>query len=100
MKIERPLVALDLETTGTWIEKDRVIEIAMIRFTPGGERETYLKRVNPGIPIPPNVTEVIGISNDDVKDEPFFKQIAAEVLEFIGDADLAGFNLEKFDLPL
>lgn len=100
MKITEPLIVLDLETTGVWIEKDKIVEVGMIKCLPDGSQVDYLKRVNPGIPIPPNVTEVIGITNDDVKDEPFFKQIAQEVLDFIGDANLAGFNLERFDLPL
>ena len=100
MKLERPLVVLDLETTGTWIDKDRIIEIGMIRCLPGGERLCYEKRVNPGMPIPPEVVEVTGINNHDVKDAPYFRQIAGEVLEFLADADLAGFNLERFDLPL
>ncbi|MFA5260571.1 MAG: 3'-5' exonuclease, partial [Candidatus Omnitrophota bacterium] len=100
MKIERPLVVLDLETTGTWIDKDRIIEIGLIRCLPDGGRLYYEKKVNPGMPIPPEVVDVTGISNDDVKDAPYFRQIAGEVLEFLADADLAGFNVERFDLPL
>ena len=100
MKLERPLVVLDLETTGTWIDKDRIIEIGMIRCLPGGERCVYEKRVNPGMPIPPEVVDVTGIHDNDVKDAPYFRQIAGEVLEFLAGADLAGFNLERFDLPL
>ena len=100
MKLKKPLVVLDLETTGTWIEKDKIIEIGMIKCSPDGNQETYEKKVNPGIPIPKNVSEITGINNEDVKDAPFFKDIFREVYEFIDDYDLAGFNIERFDLPL
>ncbi|MDD5174374.1 MAG: 3'-5' exonuclease, partial [Candidatus Omnitrophica bacterium] len=73
MKLSRPLVVLDLETTGTWVEKDRIVEIGMIKIMPDGTRETYIKRVNPGMPIPANVTKIINITNEDVKDAPRFK---------------------------
>ena len=100
MKLTHPLVALDLETTGLWIEKDKVIEIGMIRCDMEGNRTSYVKRVNPGILIPPPVSKLTGIQNEDVKDAPAFSAIADEVLAFIGDADFAGFNVERFDLPL
>lgn len=100
MKLTKPLIILDLETTGTWIEKDRIIEIAMIRLLPSGERATYHKRVNPQMPIPSVVTKLTGISDADVKDAPVFKTLAKEVVEFIGEADIGGFNVEKFDVPL
>lgn len=100
MKLTRPLVVLDLETTGTWIEKDRIIEIALIKIHPDGTREQYATRVNPAMPIPPRVTEITGITQADVKDAPAFGNIASQVLQFIGDADLGGFNVERFDLPL
>ncbi len=98
MKISRPLVVLDLETTGTWIEKDKIVEIALIKLLLDGSRDSYKQRVNPGVPIPQRVSEIIGIRDEDVIDCPPFKQIAAEVLAFIGDADLGGFNVERFDL--
>lgn len=100
MKLLKPLVVLDLETTGVWVEKDRIVEIGMIRFMPDGTRKDYVKRLNPGMPIPPNVVRIINITDDDVKDAPRFKDIAKEVLEFIGDADLGGFNIQRFDLPV
>ena len=100
MKLSRPLVILDLETTGIWIEKDRIIEIAMIRCIPDGEQAVYEKKVNPGMPIPPGATEVTGITDTDVKNAPHFKEIAKEVAAFLENADLGGFNLERFDLPL
>jgi len=100
MKLLRPLVVLDLETTGTWVEKDRIVEIGMIKIMPDGMKQNYIKRVNPGMSIPRNVTLIINITDNDVKDEPRFKDIAQEVLDFIGDCDLAGFNILRFDLPL
>lgn len=100
MKIPNTLVVLDLETTGTWVEKDKIIEIAMVKCFPDGRKETYLKKVNPGVPIPPYISQLIGITDADVKDEPGFKDIAQDVLTFIAESDLAGFNIEKFDLPL
>ena len=100
MKLTKPLVIFDLETTGTWIEKDKIVEIGMIRLMPDGTKENYAKRVNPGIPIPANVSRIINITDADVKDAPSFKDIAKEVLEFIGDADLGGFNIQRFDIPI
>lgn len=100
MKLTKPLVILDLETTGTWIEKDKVIEIAMIKVLPSGEKQIYDKRVNPGMTIPPVVVELTGISNEAVKDAPCFKEIAREIVDFLGGADIGGFNVEKFDVPL
>lgn len=100
MKLSRTLVVLDLETTGTWIEKDKIIEIALIKCFTDGTKQTFEKRVNPGIPIPPKVTEITGIKDEDVKDKSLFFEIAREVFDFIGDADLGGYNVERFDIPL
>ncbi len=100
MKLLRPIVTLDLETTGIWVEKDKIIEVGMVRLTPEGKKQTYVKRVNPGMPIPKNATLIHNITDDDVRDAPAFKDIAQEVLEFIGDSDLGGFSILRFDLPL
>ena len=100
MKLPRPLVVFDLETTGTWIEKDRIVEIGIIKLLPDGSKENYVKRINPGISIPPNVSRITGITDDDVKDAPGFKDLAKEVLEFIGESDIGGFNILRFDLPI
>ena len=100
MHLENTLVVLDLETTGTWIEKDKIIEIALIKTSPNGKTETYLKRVNPGMPLPKFISQLTGLTDADLKNAPAFKDIAREVFEFIGQADLAGFNVERFDLPV
>ncbi len=100
MKITKPLVILDIETTGVWIEKDKIIEMALIKYFPDGKKEIYHKRINPGIAIPAIVTELTGIRNEDVREAPVFKAVAGEILQFIGSADLGGFNVERFDLPL
>lgn len=100
VKISKNLVVLDLETTGVWIEQDKIIEIAMIKCLPNGEKSTYDKRVDPEMEIPKIITELTGISNEDVIGAPKFRELANEILEFIGDADIAGFNVERFDLPL
>ena len=100
MKLTRPVVILDLESTGLWVEKDKIIEIGMIKCLADGRREAYSRRVNPGIPIPVAVTELTGISDEAVREAPFFGRLVREALDFIGDADFAGFNVERFDLPL
>ncbi len=100
MKLTKDLVVLDLETTGTWVDKDRIIEIALIKMKPDGTREDMVMKINPGMPIPPVVTELTGISNGDVQNAPQFKTVAQEIQAFIGDADLGGFNIDRFDLPL
>ena len=100
MKLTKPLVVLDLETTGIWIEKDRIIEIGMVKIIPDGKQEIYSTKVNPCMPIPAVVTELTGISDADVKNAPSFGRIAGKVLAFLEGADLGGFNVERFDLPL
>jgi DNA polymerase III subunit epsilon len=100
MKLTNPLVVLDLETTGVWIEKDRIIEIGMVKVNLDGKQEIFSSRVNPCMPIPPVVTELTGISDADVKNAPAFGQIAGKVLAFMEGADIGGFNVERFDLPL
>ncbi len=100
LNLERPLAVFDLETTGINITKDRIVEIAIIRIDPDGTETSYCKRVNPGLPIPPEITAIIGITNEDVKNEPRFEDLAAEIVEFIGNSDLAGYNSNKFDIPV
>ncbi|HNV23635.1 MAG TPA: exonuclease domain-containing protein [Candidatus Omnitrophota bacterium] len=100
MKIEKTLLSLDLETTGTWIEKDKIIEIAMVKIFVDGKKEFFEKKVNPQMPIPEIVIDLTGITNEMLKEAPIFKDIAKDVLDFIADSDLAGFNIERFDLPV
>ncbi|MCA9408409.1 MAG: 3'-5' exonuclease, partial [Candidatus Omnitrophica bacterium] len=100
MKLTRPLVVLDLETTGVWIEKDKIIEIAMIKILPDKTKESFHMKINPGMPIPDRISDLIGITNEDVAQAPIFADIAKDVIEFIKGADFAGFNIERFDLPL
>lgn len=100
LNLEKPLAIFDLETTGTNITSDRIVEIAIIKVFPDGREEQYCQRVNPQMPIPPIVSEIHGIYDKDVVNEPTFDQLAETVVAFIGDADLAGYNSNKFDIPV
>lgn len=100
VKLDRPLVFFDIESTGTSPKADRIVEIALIRMRPGSARVARSFRVNPGIPIPPEVTAIHGIRDADVKDCPPFRGIAADLLSLLEDADLAGFNIVRFDVPM
>ncbi len=100
LNLERPLAIFDLETTGLNITSDRIVEIAIIKVYPDGKEEHFCKRVNPQMPIPKETSEIHGIYDIDIINEPIFDLIAASVVEFIGDADLAGFNSNKFDIPV
>ncbi len=96
----RPIVFFDLETTGTNITQDRIIELAAIKSFPDGQEEKKFWKINPGIPIPPESTAVHGITDKDVKDAPLFSEVAKEVFAFFKDSDLGGYNHIKFDIPL
>lgn len=100
LNLERPLAIFDLETTGTNVTKDRIVEISILKVTPNGEESSYTKRVNPEMEIPKETSEIHGIYQADIENEKTFKEIAAEVAEFLGNADLAGFNSNKFDIPV
>jgi len=100
VKLERPVVFLDLEATGVWPEKDRIIEVALIRIGLDGKEQLFHSRVNPEMKIPPQSIAIHHITDSDVKDAPTFKQIAPRVLEFLEGADLGGFSLERLDIPL
>jgi len=100
LSLARPLAFFDLETTGTDPSRDKIVEIAVVRLDPGGGRETRTRRINPERPIPPDATAVHGIRDEDVKDEPTFRQVARGLLDLLADADLAGFNVHRFDVPL
>ncbi len=100
LALERPLIMLDLETTGLDITKDRIIQIGMVKTMPDGTELDYKALVNPEMPIPADSTEIHGISDTDVKDAPIFADLADELADFIGDGDLAGYNSNKFDIPV
>lgn len=101
MKFSRPVIFFDLETTGTDIIRDRIVEISILKYFPdSGATECRTWRVNPGRPIPPEATNVHHITDEDVKNEPQFKDIANELARIFQDCDIAGFNSNKFDLPL
>lgn len=100
LNLTKPLAIVDLETTGLRTDTDRIVEISVLLIRPDGSRESKTRRVNPGVPIPPDATRVHGITDADVADAPRFAQIAASFGDFLGDADLAGYNLRDFDLPL
>ena len=100
LKLDRPLVFFDLETTGTSITQDRIVEISMVKVMPDGETIVKTRRINPRIPIPPTATAVHGITDDDVKDCPTFPEIAKSLAEQIEGCDLAGYNSSNFDIPL
>ncbi len=100
LNIKRPLVIFDLETTGLNPLHDRIIEISAIKLTPDGQEQEYTKRLNPGIPIPPQSTAVHGITDEDVADQPHFADIAPTLDKYLEGCDLAGYNSNKFDIPL
>jgi len=100
LKLEKPLAFFDLETTGVNVAVDRIVEISIIKVFPDGSRETLTKRVNPTIPILPEATEVHGITDADVANEPTFSEIAREVSAFLTGCDMAGYNIMRFDLPM
>ncbi len=100
LHLKRPLAFFDLETTGLNITTDRLIEISILKVQPDGLEEQKTWRVHPGVRIPPQSTAIHGISDQDVKDLPAFKEIGREVMAFLNGCDLAGYNALKFDIPL
>jgi DNA polymerase-3 subunit epsilon len=100
IELTKSLAIFDLEATGLSVTKDRIVEIAIVKIAPDGSRTEYLKRVNPERPIPKEVSEIHGIYDEDIKDAPTFKEILPELEAFLGDADFAGYNSNKFDLPM
>jgi DNA polymerase-3 subunit epsilon len=100
LNLTKPLAVFDLETTGTNVGTDRIVEICIIKIHPDGREETLTRRINPGIPIPPEVTAIHRISDNDVKDEPTFAMLAPLLNQFLQNCDLGGYNSNKFDIPL
>lgn len=100
LKLKRPLAFFDLETTGTNIGADRIVEISVIKLNPDGSEEVKTLRVHPGIPIPLESSLVHGIYDEHIQNEKQFKELGQEIADFIGDSDLAGYNSNKFDIPM
>lgn len=100
LKLHKPLCFFDLETTGINVGKDRIVEISVLKVFPNGNKESKTLRVNPEISISPEATAIHGISNEDVANEPTFKEIAPMIWEMIKDSDIAGYNSNRFDVPL
>ena len=100
LQLDKPLVFFDLETTGVNLATDRIVEISLLKIHPDGREDSMTKRIHPGLPIPPESTAIHGISDEDVKDAPRFPQVADEIRTFIGNADLAGYNSLRFDMPM
>ena len=100
LQLTRPLAVIDLETTGINLASDRIIEIAIIKILPDGTQATKHKLINPEMPIPQASSDIHGITNEKVKDAPNFKQVANELKQFLDNCDLAGYNSNRFDIPL
>lgn len=100
LKLHKPLCTFDLETTGTNVSKDRIVEISILKVNPDASRESKTWLVNPEMSIPTGASEVHGIYDEDVANAPTFKEIAPKIMEMINGSDLAGFNSNRFDVPL
>src|ERR1044071_8230944 len=100
LKLTKPLAFIDLEATGTNLGTDHIVEIAIIKILPDGARSVKRKLINPEIPIPQSVIDVHGITNDMVKDAPTFKQVAHEFKQVLDGCDIAGYNSNRFDIPM
>lgn len=100
LKLGKPIAFFDLETTGVDVATDRIVEISIVKIMPNGDKEIKTKRINPTIPIPTSSSAVHGITDADVAQSPTFKEVAKELSKFIEGCDLAGFNSNKFDIPL
>lgn len=100
LHLKRPLIFFDIESTGLSPEKDRIIEISLIKVYPDGHEEVRTRRLNPECPIPEESTAVHGITDDDVRDCPPFRQVAKSLAAMIQGCDIAGYNSNRFDVPL
>jgi len=100
LQLKKPLAFIDLETTGVNLGTDRIVEIAIVKILTDGTKSVKRKLINPGIPIPKGSIEVHGITDEMVKDAPAFKQVAQELKQMLDGCDLAGYNSNRFDIPL
>ena len=100
LNLTKPICFFDLETTGINVSKDRIVEIAILKVFPSGEKESRTWLVNPEMEIPEESTQIHGITNEDVADKPTFKALASKVAKMIEGSDVAGFNSNRFDIPV
>lgn len=100
LRLERPLVFFDLETTGTDTRSDRIVEFSFLKIHPDGSEETFYSLVNPEMPIPPQSSSVHGITDEKVAEAPTFAVLAPKIAGFLENADMAGFNCLRFDIPM
>lgn len=100
LNLKRPLAFFDLEATGINVASDRIVEISILKAMPNGDEEIKTLKIKPLIPIPLESSLIHGIYDEDVKDAPTFKDVAQEIVDFLADADLAGYNSNKFDIPM
>lgn len=97
---DRPIVFFDLETTGTNIQNDRIVELSVVKIFPGGERQVKTRLINPEMHIPEEASAIHGIKDEDVKDEPTFKAISKNFYIYLEGCDLGGYNIARFDVPM
>lgn len=100
LNLKSPIIFFDLETTGVNIMTDRIVELSLIKVYPNGDEEVKSRRLNPEMPIPPQATAIHHITDEDVKDAPTFKQVAKDLARIFEGCDVAGFNSNRFDIPL
>jgi len=100
LNLVKPLIIFDIEATGASVSKDRIVELVMLKVSPDGSSVSKQWMINPTIPIPVEVSEIHGYYDADVADKPTFKEVANEIIEFIADADFAGYNSNRYDIPL
>jgi DNA polymerase III subunit epsilon len=100
LQLIKPLAVIDLECTGMNLSTDRIVEVAIVKIMPDGRKMVKRKLLNPEIPIPASISEIHGITDEMVKDAPTFRQVANEIRQFIDNADLAGYNSNRFDIPM
>ena len=97
IQLEKPLCVFDLETTGLDVSSDRIVQIAVLKIHPNGDKQELNLIINPEMNISDSNAAIHGITNEIVQDAPTFKKAAQEIMEFIGESDLAGYNSNKFD---
>lgn len=100
LQLKKPLAFIDLETTGINLGTDRIVEIAIVKILTDGTRSVKRKLINPGLPIPKASSDIHGITDEMVKDAPLFKQVAQELKQMLDGCDFAGYNSNRFDIPL